>query len=48
MYSILNLFCIAVLIVGGRGFGSDGQLERAAGLLEEDENQDGCSDLRAH
>ena len=23
-------------------------LERAAGLLEEDENQDGCSDLRAH
>ena len=22
--------------------------ERAAGLLEEDENQDGCSDLRAH
>ena len=24
------------------------RLERAAGLLEEDENQDGCSDLRAH
>ena len=23
-------------------------LERATGLLEEDENQDGCSDLRAH
>ena len=23
-------------------------LERAAGLLEEDENQDGYSDLRAH
>ena len=29
------------------GAGSVG-LERAAGLLEEEENQDGCSDLRAH
>ena len=25
VYSILNLFCIAALIVGGKGFGSDGQ-----------------------
>ena len=25
-----------------------GDLERAAGLLEEDVNQDGCSGLRAH
>ena len=24
------------------------RLERATGLLEENENQDGCSDLRAH
>ena len=26
----------------------DQLLERAAGLLEEEENQDDCSDLRAH
>ena len=24
------------------------RMARAAGLLEDDENQDGCSDLRAH
>ena len=31
-----------------QGLGLGLSIERAAGLLEEDENQDGCSDLRAH